>query len=84
MTHAADVFGMRSSTASQAVTKARIIYDKGFHGGNRAKDKKLSEEDREATRAYILCGKSDSQNHWLQYMHYSHFNCLNPHSSVIN
>ena len=65
MIHAAEIYGLRSSTASLASTKTRIIYDKGFHGGNRAKDERLSDEDREATRACILCGNPDSQDHWL-------------------
>ena len=65
MVHAAEIYAMPSASATLASTLARIIYNKGFHGGNRAKDEKLTEEEREETRLCLLCGHPDSQDHWL-------------------
>ena len=65
MEHAADVYTMRSSSASTAGTKCRIIYNKGYHGGNRAKDDSLTPEERVKAEQCLLCGQPDSQDHWL-------------------
>ena len=73
MTHAAEIFQLRRASASHASTKTRIIYNKGFHGGNRAKDDSLTPEEKSNIGACILCQQPDSQDHWLH-------TC--PHSTV--
>ena len=65
MRHAASVYDLKIASESSAATKVRIIYDKGFHGGNRAKDDKLSLIDRLQAQACTLCRSPDSQDHWL-------------------
>ena len=65
MEHAAEVYTMRSASISVAGTKCRIIYNKGYHGGNRAKDESLSPEEKSKAEQCLLCGQPDSQDHWL-------------------
>ena len=65
MSHAAFIHGLRKASSSAASTIIRLIYDKGYHGGNRAKNKSLSPEDRDQTRRCLLCQKPETQNHWL-------------------
>ena len=65
MQHAADIYDLQNTSIDMAASKIRIIYDKGYHGGNRAKDDKLSMHDRLQTQACLLCHRPDSQDHWL-------------------
>ena len=65
MAHAALMYGLRKAPSNSASTIIRLIYDKGYHGGNRAKNKSLSTSDREQTRKCCLCQMPESQNHWL-------------------
>ena len=46
--------------------KIRLIYDKGYHGVNRAKNLSLSPEDREVAQTCLLCQKPGSKDHWIQ------------------
>ena len=54
--------GTRKSVSKYAHT-ARIIWDKHWHGGNRAKQTNLTEMEREHTRKCHMCGEPDSQHH---------------------
>ena len=81
MQHSAAVFNLEQASLSLTSTRVRIIYDKGFHGGNRAKNDKLSLVDRLKTRACILCRTPDSQDHWLHYC--SHSTLANLRTSIV-
>jgi hypothetical protein len=81
MQHSASVFNLEQASLSLTSTRVRIIYDKGFHGGNRAKNDKLSLVDRLKTRACILCRTPDSQDHWLHYC--SHSTLANLRTSIV-
>ena len=59
------VYRLTRAGAAKASMKSRIIFDKGYHGGNRAKNDRLTDSERTATRACVLCGLPDSQDHWL-------------------
>ena len=61
--YAAKVYEMQQCSASSLSTRIRIVMNKGWHGGNRIKSKKATEE---AGFCY-LCGSEDSQAHWLQH-----------------
>ena len=65
MSHAADVFGLKNARLERASSIARVIYDKGYHGGNWGKDDKLTLDERQATEKCLLCGLADSADHWL-------------------
>ena len=65
MSHSAQVYELRRAPPNIVSTKVRTIYDKGYHGGNRAKNTTLTEEQLEETRQCRLCNNPDSQNHWL-------------------
>ena len=67
MEHSAEVFSMRSASAAVAGTKSRVMYDKGYHGGNRAKNDGLTPEEKEKAGQCLLCGQPDSQDHWLHH-----------------
>jgi hypothetical protein len=65
MEHAADVYQLKTAADNVATTKVRIIYDKGWHGGNRAKDESLSIDEKSLTGKCRLCNQQDSAAHWL-------------------
>lgn len=44
----------------------RIIWDSGWHGGNRAKALCLSESDQADWIGLGACGLPDSQPHWIR------------------
>ena len=67
MEHAAIVFELSRSSPAEAAAKTRIMYDKGFHGGNRAKDDSLTQEERNHVGQCLLCHCQESQNHWLHH-----------------
>jgi hypothetical protein len=67
MEHAAEVYQLQSASSTKASTITRIIYNKGYHGGNRAKDSKLQPEEKIRTGQCLLCPHQDSQNHWLHH-----------------
>ena len=48
----------------------------GHHGGNRAKNKALLPDEREATRKCLLCGIPDSSDHWLNECMFGHMQKL--------
>ena len=66
MPHSASVYGLKQTHSNSLSTKIRIIYDKGYHGGNRAKNTSITLAEREIARTCRLCQKPDSQDHWLQ------------------
>ena len=65
MPHSAMVYRLTRAGAAIASMKSRIIFDKGYHGGNRAKNDRLTDSERTKTRECVLCGLPDSQDHWL-------------------
>jgi hypothetical protein len=71
MDHAAKIYDLVKLSFTTASSRVRIIYDKGYLGGNRAKDSKLSDEERSLARRCILCGQDDSQDHWLHFCTHS-------------
>ena len=60
MFHAATVYGVRSSSPNTISSRIRTIFDKGHHGGNRAKNETLSPEQRDETRRCLLCRQPES------------------------
>ena len=67
MEHAAEVYQLQSASSSKASTITRVIYNKGYHGGNRAKDSKLQPEGKIRIGKCLLCQHQDSQDHWLHH-----------------
>ena len=65
MTHASTVYEVHRASPNTISARVRTIYDKGYHGGNRAKDESLTPEQRTEARKCKLCGMPDSNNHWL-------------------
>ena len=61
-----DVWKMPSISLCKRASINRFIYDKGWHGGNRAKATCLSDKDREEWIGCGDCGHPDSQYHWLR------------------
>ena len=60
---AATIFNGHSRSTGHYAHTARMVYDKHWHGRNRAKNKHLSQKEREATASCHLCGSTDSQAH---------------------
>ena len=50
---------------SKRASTHRIVYDKGWHGGNRAKSPSPDGDDG-SWGACGLCGEPDSQDHWIR------------------
>ena len=44
----------------------RLIYDKGWHGGNRAKGAKPEEVEQDDWIECEECKQPDSQHHWIR------------------
>ena len=44
----------------------RLLYDKGWHGGNRSKSKPPATHTEEEWAACGLCNMPDSQHHWIR------------------
>ena len=61
-----DVWKLPSLSLSKRASVNRLIYDKGWHGGNRAKAKCPSDKEREEWIGCGDCGYPDSQNHWIR------------------
>ena len=59
------MFGLKDSRPERASSIARVIYDEGYHGGNRSEDDKLTQPERLETEKCLLCGLPDSADHWL-------------------
>jgi hypothetical protein len=51
---------------SKRASVHRLLYDKGFHGGNRAKIRTPVDVDEEAWIGCGMCGEPDSQHHWIR------------------
>ena len=43
-----------------------MVYDKGWHGGNRGKTEAPTTHTQEEWTACGLCGLQDSQHHWIR------------------
>ena len=65
MYHSAAVYEVKKASPNTILACISVIYDKGNHDGNRAKNESLSTEERESTRTCLLCRLPDSQDHWL-------------------
>ena len=61
-----DVWKMSSLSLSKRASINRLIYDKGWHGGNRAKAKCPSDKEIEEWIGCGDCGLPDSQHHWIR------------------
>jgi hypothetical protein len=60
-----DLWKNRHTLKSKAYSY-RLIYDKGWHGGNRSKANTPDALTREEWIACGLCGQPDSQHHWIR------------------
>eukprot|EP01041_Mallomonas_annulata_P042122 gene42122-biopygen5635 len=62
---AAQSYGINTqSSIMSRSTFSRLIYDKGWHGGNISKNSTTAEEHQETSRC-VLCTEQDSQYHWI-------------------
>ena len=57
--------GRGYTSKSYYYPNTRVLYEKGYHGGIRAKDTTVSPDQRSATEKCLLCSLSDSADHWL-------------------
>ena len=65
MSNAAEVFSLSAARPERASSIDRVMHDKGYHGGNRGKDNKLTPDKCYKTEKFLLCGLPDSADHWL-------------------
>ena len=68
---AATAFNGKRKSVSKYAHTARIIWDKHWHGSNRQKRTRLSEEEREVTKKCHMCGGIDSQHHGFRWCTHS-------------
>ena len=61
-----DVWKTRKLKMGKLATINRLIWDKGWHGGNRAKTTTPTHLSDEAWIGCGDCGMPDSQNHWIR------------------
>ena len=64
---AAAVFNGKDRNIATVAQSSRIIYNKHWHGGNRAKKKTTDETERILAMQCHLCGDIDSQDHLMQH-----------------
>ena len=64
---ATQAFSLQHRTTAQRAVEVRRLWDKGWHGGNRAKDPRLTPGTIEHTSALScdLCSLPDSADHWM-------------------
>jgi hypothetical protein len=64
---ATQTFNLQHRTTAQRAVEVRRLWDKGWHGGNRAKDPRLIPGSIEHTSALScdLCSLPDSADHWM-------------------
>ena len=62
----ADVWQLSGLSLRQRATLNRLLYDKGWHGGNRAKAKCPDQHTQEEWIGCDDCGQPDSQHHWIR------------------
>ena len=53
-------YELKDSARGERARRVRVIWDKGWHGGNRAKGDCEEEETK-----CVLCGEVDGQRHWM-------------------
>ena len=61
---AAAVFQQSKASIRSAAHNIRLFWDKGWHGGNKAKAGRTEEDIRQLGKC-PLCDQQDSQRHWL-------------------
>ena len=61
-----DLWKPEKSSLKKKAYGHRLIYDKGWHGGNRAKANAPEGQTVEEWTACGLCQKPDSQHHWIR------------------
>jgi hypothetical protein len=61
-----DVWNTKKLKMGKMATVNRLIWDRGWHGGNRAKTICPAETTKEEWISCGECGKPDSQNHWIR------------------
>jgi hypothetical protein len=62
----ADLWKPRTLKMGKLASSARILWDKGWHGGNRAKSKCPTGQQLEEWIGCGECGQPDSQSHWIR------------------
>jgi len=65
-----DLWNLNHSSLRSEFYAHRLIYDKGWHGGNRGKTVAPITHTQEDWTAYALCGMKDLQHHWIRECHH--------------
>jgi hypothetical protein len=60
VTFAARQYQLKEAPRGEMARRGKVIWDKGWHGGNKAKGD-CTEEDAKC----VMCGEVDSQRHWM-------------------
>ena len=68
---AATVFNDGSKAVGRHAHTSRLIWDKHWHGGNRAKQANLSADDLITAQRCHMCGGQDSQHHAFRWCSHS-------------
>jgi Ulp1 family protease len=76
ITFAAAVFNAQHGTPGQYAHTARVIWDKHWHGRNRAKQRGLTEDGRQAETLCHMCHASDSQHHSFRWCTHSNVRAI--------
>jgi hypothetical protein len=61
-----DLWKLNNSSLRAKAYAHRMVYDKGWHGGNRGKTAAPTTHTQEEWTACGLCGLQDSQHHWIR------------------
>ena len=66
---AATIYSISKTPMAKRAAAVRIIYDKGWHGGNRIKEGYYKRQNNTLTalQECYTCGQPDSQEHWICY-----------------
>ena len=76
VTFAASVFNDSKCSVGQHAHAARIIWDKHWHGRNRAKRQDLTEDGRRAAALCHMCNAPDSQHHSFRWCNHSNVRAI--------
>ena len=75
-----DVWKTRKQKMGKQATINRLIWDKGWHGGNRAKSVTPSHTTKETWIGCGDCGMTDSQTHWIRECNAEHIRSIRLHT----
>ena len=73
---AASVFNEHRGTVGQHAHTARVIWDKHWHGRNRAKQRGLTDDGRQAASVCHMCNATDSQHHSFRWCSHSNVRAI--------